>query len=370
MDAGQAPILRHGRNVWRVERADRLTVAEFARRALVVAAIAAFAFLLWRIADALLLAFGAVLLAVLLRTGAEPLARAARLPDGWAVGVVALVIASGLGLVAWLAGAEVRMQASELVRRVPDAWESLRGTLGDTRFGQQLIERASGSAPDPAGILAGVTGAATSTMGALANVVLVLFGGLYLALQPRLYRAGLIRLAPPGAQDRLAATLDASGRALRRWLLGLLLAMAIVAAFTSLGLWLIGLPGFLALGLLAGLAEVVPFVGPVAAAVPALLLALTQDAQAVVWTFLLYLAVQQIESNLVMPLIIREMVAVPPALTLFAIVAFGLLFGLAGVLLAAPLTVVAFVAVKKLWVREALGEDTKVPGEDRDARRG
>jgi predicted PurR-regulated permease PerM len=99
-------------------------------------------------------------------------------------------------------------------------------------------------------------------------------------------------------------------------------------------------------------------------------LALTQDSQAVVWTFLLYLAVQQIESNVVMPLIIREMVAVPPALTLFAIVAFGILFGLAGVFLAAPLAVIAFVAVKKLWVREALGEDTKVPGGDRQEGQG
>jgi predicted PurR-regulated permease PerM len=146
--------------------------------------------------------------------------------------------------------------------------------------------------------------------------------------------------------------------------------MAIVATFTSLGLWLIGLPGFLVLGLLAGLAEVVSLIGPLAAAVPALLLALTQDVQAVVWTFLLYLAVQQIESNVVMPLIIRETVAVPPALTLFAIVAFGLVFGFGGVLLAAPLTVIAFVTVKKLWVREALGEGAKVPGEDPHKRQG
>jgi predicted PurR-regulated permease PerM len=92
--------------------------------------------------------------------------------------------------------------------------------------------------------------------------------------------------------------------------------------------------------------------------------------QAVVWTFLLYLAVQQIESNVVMPLIIRETVAVPPALTLFAIVAFGLVFGFGGVLLAAPLTVIAFVTVKKLWVREALGEGAKVPGEDPHKRQG
>jgi predicted PurR-regulated permease PerM len=172
---------------------DRLSLAEFARRALVVVAIA---LLLWQVAHALLLAFGAVLVAALLRTDAEPLARTTHLPDGWAIGVVALVIVTGLGFVAWLAGAEVKVQVSELVRKVPDAWESLQGELGDTPFGERLIERAGGGVPGPGSIPAGATGAATSTVGALANVVVVLFGGLYLALQPRLYRDGLVKLRP------------------------------------------------------------------------------------------------------------------------------------------------------------------------------
>lgn len=81
------------------------------------------------------------------------------------------------------------------------------------------------------------------------------------------------------------------------------------------------------------------------------------------WTLLLYILVQQIESNLIVPIAQRRTVSLPPAITLFAVVAFGLLFGLLGVLFATPLAVVVLVAVKKLWVREVLGEPTEVPGE-------
>jgi predicted PurR-regulated permease PerM len=144
--------------------------------------------------------------------------------------------------------------------------------------------------------------------------------------------------------------------------------MTVVAVLTTLGLWLIGVPGYLALGLLAGLAEFVPVVGAILAAVPGLLQALGQGGvELAAWAALVYLAVQQLQGNVVTPLVTRRMVSLPPALTLFAIIAFGLVFGPLGVLFAAPLAVVAFVAVKKLWVREALGEETDVPGEDEAA---
>jgi predicted PurR-regulated permease PerM len=107
----------------------------------------------------------------------------------------------------------------------------------------------------------------------------------------------------------------------------------------------------------------VPLIGPIVAAVPALLIALSEGAQIALWTLLLYVAIQQVESNLITPLVQRQAVSLPPAVTLFAVVAFGLLFGPLGILFATPLAVVAFVAVKKLWVREALGEPTEMPGD-------
>jgi predicted PurR-regulated permease PerM len=85
--------------------------------------------------------------------------------------------------------------------------------------------------------------------------------------------------------------------------------------------------------------------------------------QIALWTLLLYVAIQQVESNLITPLVQRQAVSLPPAVTLFAVVAFGLLSGPLGVLLATPLAVIVLVAVTKLWVRDVLGESTVLPGD-------
>jgi predicted PurR-regulated permease PerM len=109
----------------------------------------------------------------------------------------------------------------------------------------------------------------------------------------------------------------------------------------------------------------VPLIGAVAGAVPALLLALAGGVNTTLWTAALFIAIQQVESNTITPWVQRRMVSLPPALLVLAVVAVGLLFGLPDVILAAPLTVVAFVLVKQLYVRETLGQRTEVPGESR-----
>jgi len=118
-----------------------------------------------------------------------------------------------------------------------------------------------------------------------------------------------------------------------------------------------------ALGLIAGLLDFVPLIGPIVAAVPTLLLALSISPTTALWTGGLYLVVQQIEGNILSPLVQQRAVDLPPALLLFALLGFGSLFGAPGVILAAPLTVVVYVMVKRLYVREALGTPTNVPGE-------
>jgi predicted PurR-regulated permease PerM len=112
----------------------------------------------------------------------------------------------------------------------------------------------------------------------------------------------------------------------------------------------------------------VPFIGAVIGAVPALLLALTISGSALLWTGLLFIVVQQVESNMITPLMEKRLVSLPPALMVFGVIAVGMAFGLAGVLLAAPLTVVTFVLVKKLYVRQTLGHSTDIrPSETNSA---
>ena len=132
---------------------------------------------------------------------------------------------------------------------------------------------------------------------------------------------------------------------------------------TSSGRISIGIPAALTLGLLAGFLDFVPFIGPIVAAIPAIVLALAGDPETALWVVGLYLVVQQIEGNIITPLFQKRAVELPPALLLFSLVAAGLVFGIAGVMFAEPLTVVLYVLVKRLYVRDALDTDTPMPGE-------
>ena len=156
-----------------------------------------------------------------------------------------------------------------------------------------------------------------------------------------------------------------SERALRLWLRGQLLAMVVVGVLTGVGLWLIEVPSAFALGLLAGLLEFIPFAGPVLSAIPGVLLALVISPELALGTIVVYVAVQQFEGNVLQPIVQRYAVDLPPVVLLFSLLAFGTLFGVIGVIFAAPLTVVAYVLVKRLYVQEALGTKTPIPGEDK-----
>ena len=196
----------------------------------------------------------------------------------------------------------------------------------------------------------------TTAAGALASLLLVVFGGAYLALDPRMYREGLVRLMPPPIRSEMDATLADAGQALRHWLAGQALAMLLVGTLTGIGLWLVGVPSAMALGFIAGLAEFVPILGPVLAAIPAILVASTQGGQVALLALLVIVVVQQLESNVITPLIAENTVSIAPAVALFAVVAMGVLFGPLGLLLGFPLTVVAHVAIKRLYLRDTLGE--------------
>jgi predicted PurR-regulated permease PerM len=184
-------------------------------------------------------------------------------------------------------------------------------------------------------------------------VAIVLVGGLYLAAQPALYTVGLLRLFPRYAQSSAAETLDAISVSLRNWLKGQALGMVFVGIATGMGLWLVGVPAAWAIGLVAGLAEFVPYAGIIFAGIPALVLGFGQGTDTGLWTLGVLILVQQIQGNLVMPLLQNKMVDLPPAITIFGIIAAGLLFGVAGVLLATPLTIVVLVLVRRLYLREA-----------------
>ncbi len=145
---------------------------------------------------------------------------------------------------------------------------------------------------------------------------------------------------------------------MRLWIVGQIFAMVGVGTMWGVSLWLLGVTSALALGVIAGLAEFIPVLGPILGAVPAVIIALAHSPALAFWAVVVYLIIQQIESSLLMPLIQARVVALPPAFTLFALVIGGWLFGIIGVLFAMPLAVVLMVLVKMLYIEDVLGKRT------------
>ena len=338
----------------------------FIRRVLIVLALVGLFLLAWYLRTLLLLVFGAVLVAVIFRAIAAPVARITRVPETFAVVLAVLFVLGLLALVTWVFGSEVAKQVGVLREAVPEAWRSLEDRFGGTPLGDYVQDMIGKATSGEAGMVSSIGSFVMSLGGALTDALVVVVGGIYLATQPRLYRTGALKLLPAHRRTLAAQVFDSSGRALRLWLRGQLVSMLVIGLLTGLGLWLIGVPSALALGLLAGLLEFIPLVGPIIAALPALLIALAMGPETALWVLGLYVVLQQIEGNLLQPAVQQYAVDLPAVILLFSLLGFGVLFGAPGVVLAAPLTVVTFVAIKRLYVREALDTPTPIPGEGGD----
>ncbi len=337
--------------------------AEFIRKALILLGLVVLALLLWKLSDVLLLAFGAVLVAILLHAASEALERYLHVPGRWSLTVASLVIFVAFLAVIALFGTQVRAQFSNVVERLPFALDNFAKNLGLGAVSDDLAEIMN-NAPT-GGMAARLAGIGGAILDGLADFILVVIAGLYIAAAPRLYEQGLVKLFPIRHHERVESSLKASGQALRLWLTSQLIAMACVAVLSTVAYWLIGLPSALALGLIAGLADFIPFLGPILGALPAVLIAFSVSGETALWTILAVLAIQQIEGNVIFPLVARSVISVPPALALFAILIGSVLFGTLGLIFGFPLAVVTYVLVKKLYVRETLGEQTEVPGESK-----
>lgn len=338
----------------------------FVSKTLIVFGVGSLVFVAWQLRALIIMVFAAIVVATVFRAIARLISDHTPLSDTGAISAAIFIVFAMLGTVGFLFGSEIGQQVQTLSQSLPAAMAQLERLLA--RWG--LAEEVRGwlSAPSPGGgsVVSSILRFLVSLSGGIADTLVVIFGGIFLALQPRLYRTGLVKLVPRRRRELVSQAMDDSENALQLWLKAQLVSMAVVGAFTTLGLWLIGVPSWLVLGLIAFTLEFIPFAGPVVAAVPAILIALAVSPELALWTLGLYVLVQQLEGNVVYPLVQQWAVRIPAALLLFSLLAFGTLFGAVGVIFAAPLTVVTYVLVKRLYVKEALETETPIPGEDDD----
>jgi predicted PurR-regulated permease PerM len=332
------------------------------RTLLVVGIVTVFVIVLLTVifaADVFLVVFGGVLLAIFIRGLSDPLHRRTGLSERTSVAIVILSLVAVLAAAGWFLAGEISGQLDQLGQEITQTWHRLREQLGQLPWGRQLLGLLALSQQrlvQDGDAAARLAQAFSSSLGALASLIVIVVIGFYVAVDPQWYRRGLLQIIPPRHRARAARVLGSIGSTLRWWLIGRVISMVVVGLAIGIGLWLLGVPLALALGSIAFLLDFVPFIGPLVAAVPALLVAFAISPTLAASVAVLYGGVQLVEGYVLTPLIEQRSVRLPPALTIAAQVFFGVVTGALGVLFATPLTAAAVTLVQKLYVEDALGD--------------
>lgn len=337
----------------------------YIERVLVTAAVVIFAalvlLLLYYTFDIVLLMFAAVLLAIFLRGLADIAGRYIKIGEGWLVMIVSLlllgILAGAIALLAPSVGEQVR----HLRQEVPVSIGKIGSFLSQYGWGRTLLEQLP-STDDAtkmltdSGFLSNLGGIFSSTLGAIGNFLVVILLAIYLATEPQFYALGFTKLFPIGRRQRVREVLVGIGESLRWWLIGKAGSMIFIGILTWIGLSIIGVPLALTLGLIAGLLSFIPNFGPILSAIPAILLAFVDSPITAVYVLALYIGVQLVESNIVTPIIERETVELPPALTIIFQLALSVMIGGLGLVLATPLLAVIMVLVQMVYIQDILGD--------------
>lgn len=330
--------------------------ARFIRRLFLTIGVAALAAALYFTGDLLILAFGSVLGAIVIHAIAEIYVERIRLPERPALGLAIFTMLAAIGLLGWLFGVEFRTQVNVLVTRLPGILEEIGGQMAQSPVGAKVVD-AVRAAFAGSRVAQDIGGLAEGAGQFALNALLVLVGAIFFAVDPKVYERGFLLLMPPSKRAAMEDALLDTAATLRLWLRAQLIQMTTMGVLVGFGLWWIGVPSAPALGLLTGLSEFIPYVGPLAAMVPALGLAATQSVSHVLWTLGVFAAVRVVQTNFITPFVTSRVIAIPPAVTLFAILAIGAVFGLFGLFFSAAMLVVIFTLVRSLYLRDTLGED-------------
>ncbi len=311
--------------------------------------------IIWLLRDIVLLGFAAVLIACVLRGVADFLRRRSGLDHSWSLAVVVGILVLLLTGLIWWRGSEIVGQVQQLSDQLATQGERLWSQVEKGAWGRRAAESLRHSIQSATDGLPGfATGVATSTLGIGGSLVVVVVTGLCLAASPQIYIGGSLRLLPPEWRPRGREVFSNLGQTLRLWCLGQLVDMAMVTSLVGIGLFTLGVPLALTLALFAGLLNFVPYIGALAGAVPAILVALAQSPTLALWVALLFLTVQMIEGNVIAPFVQKRTGTLPPALTIVSQTILGTLFGAPGLILATPFMAALLVAIRMIYVESVM----------------
>lgn len=323
-----------------------------------VAVLAGFA-VLWYVSYALVPLILGALFGIFLFELSALLRRSLPLSERWAVAVTLVLLVVIVLLAAYVLGRRVADQFSQLLSLLPQGLEAARGWIArNPRLSDALRSMGAGKeAGSLTTVIRGAGGFFRGLVEAGIAAFIVFFSGVFLALSPGSYSAGLLRLLPRRHRARGKRLLSDLWRSLWLWTLGRLVVMLPIAIAHIIAYWLLGVPLPVSLGLIAGVLAFIPFLGPVLATVPAGLVALTKSPMLMVWVIVVHAIVETLESHLLTPVTQEYFVDVPALMTIAAFIVFGATMGLGGVLIATPMSAALIVIVRDLYLEESASMD-------------
>ena len=386
---------------------------DIARTAALVIAIYIVARLLWFTNPLVMVTFLGVLFGLAVEAGVDRLERF-RIPRGVGAAIIVLGFFGLLVGIGAMMAPTIREQSGVLRQRIPEAVDRLEqwinrrqagffGTIfgrdsGTASADSTIADTAARELPAPVGATSaartdttaaapdsGQAGAPSAsetlrsrlgsqlsratqyvfpflsqTIAIFAGIILIIFIAIYIAADPDTYHRGLMHLFPHHMRTRAGEVLSAIAIVLRRWLVTQLIAMTVIGVVTTIGLLILDVKAAFALGLIAGLMEFIPTVGPILSAIPAVAMGFLDSPQKALTVAALYMGIQFLENHLLIPMLMKGGVDVPPVLTILAQAMFTLLFGFLGLMIAVPALAASMVAIKMLYVERVVGDDVAV----------
>jgi predicted PurR-regulated permease PerM len=317
-----------------------------------VATVVVVAILLWLLSEVVLVIFTSILIAIALCGLANPITKLTRVPHVLAVLIATLIVVVSVSLPISLFGARLLAQYDAIAEDIPQTITTIRQAVEAHPWGRFVEGFIVGDdiSKLTAPFTAHVASLVTSTGKVLSYVMIMLFGGIYLAMDPGRYINGLMYFTPANYKDRMQSFIKRSGTTLRRWLFTQLLVVVMNGVFAGVALWAFGVDAPVALAMLGGALAFIPYVGTLVAMAIGALAALPQGPAFALYAVIAFGAASFLEGYLITPYIQAKTLSLPPVIIIFSILGFTLLFGVLGVILAAPLTIVLMIALDTVYV--------------------
>lgn len=316
--------------------------------------------------DVLLLVFVGLLLGIVFRSLRDIVSKSTRLPSGISLTIV-IVLILGIGVSSgFLLGPRVYDQASMMYNKAPEEWDNIKRQLWQYEWGKEIarenpapkdfLENEQNETGEDNDMTKGLLSLFSITASAVASTVLVFVIAIYIAAEPKVYTSGFLRLFPIRKRLLVTNIMDETALTIQWWLVGQLVSMLILGTITTIGLWLLGMPYSLVLGIFTALMTFIPNLGPVLAGIPTLMVALTVSPSMVFYVAIFYVIIQSIEGYFITPMIHREAIQVPPVLIITFQFLLYYLIGFIGVFVAMPLVACIMILIQRVYVEEILGD--------------